>query len=163
MTLFDVERNSAQGGALRCHVSKQPCPVSKRVAELVALETAAELFNPQTYLVFGQAIEARGLALREKLAKVRANGGRLCGYGAPAKLTTLMYTFDLDGADFDFIVDDSPLKQNLFTPGKHVPVVSQNALQQVSGQNYTCVVFAWNFFDSIVKKNEDWDGNWVRP
>lgn len=163
MTLFDAERVTTHGGSIRCHVSKRSRPVSERVGELIALETEAELFSPQTYQTFRQAIDVRRLMLIERLAQVRAEGGRLCGYGAPAKLTTLMYTLDLAGMDFSFVVDDSPCKQGLFTPGKHIRVVSKKTLREISGKGFYCVVFAWNFFNEIVKANADWDGKWINP
>ena len=163
MTLFDAERIPAQGGSVRCYVAASPRPVSPRVGELVDLETAAGLFTPATYHAFSQAIGARREALAARLEQVRAEGGRLCGYGAAAKLTTLMHALDLDGADFDFIVDDSPLKQGLFTPGKHVRVANRDTFQEASGRGYTCVVFAWNFFSQIAGANQDWDGNWINP
>ena len=163
MTLFDVERVPAQGGSIRCYVAAGTRPVSAAVGELEALETAAGLFSPATYCALGWTIYGRRRALAGRLERVRAAGGALCGYGAPAKLTTLMYALDLDGAAFDFVVDDSPLKQGLLTPGKHIPVTSRDTFAQASGRGYTCVVFAWNFYDQIVKANAGWDGTWVNP
>ncbi len=163
MTLFDAERVPAQGGSLRCYVAADGRPVSPAVGDLEDLETAAGLFSPATYREFGKAIDARRKALAGRLERVRAGGGRLCGYGAPAKLTTLMYALDLDGGDFDFVVDDSPLKQGLFTPGKHVPVTGPDAFGEASGRGYTCVVFAWNFHKHITGANWNWDGAWINP
>jgi len=163
MTLFDAERIGAQGGSLRCYVAADGRPVSAAVDDLEDLETAAGLFSPATYDAFGDAIDARGLALAMRLERVRAEGGRLCGYGAPAKLTTLMYALDLDGGNFGFVVDDSPLKQGLYTPGKHIGVTDRDAFQRVSGRGYTCVVFAWNLYGPITAANADWDGTWINP
>ncbi|PRX70564.1 methyltransferase family protein [Nonomuraea fuscirosea] len=163
MTLFDVQRVRAHGGSIRVYVSAEPRPVSARVAELVELEISAGLFRPETYSVLRKQIAARASELRAHLAALRSEGARFCGYGAPAKLTTMMYALELDRDDVEFVVDDSPLKRGLYTPGTHIPVVGSDHLAAVSGKGFWCVVFAWNFYDSIVARHSDWAGNWINP
>jgi C-methyltransferase C-terminal domain len=63
-----------------------------------------------------------------------------------------MYHFGLGPDVIDFIVDDSPLKQNLFTPGLHVPVVSPDAILQ-KRPDYL-LVLAWNFAEAIIARND---------
>jgi hypothetical protein len=81
---------------------------------------------------------------------MKASGMSIAGYGAPAKATTLMYQFGLGPEDLDFIVDDSPLKAGLFTPGKHIPVLPSSAIRDRMPD--AVVILAWNFADSIVQK-----------
>jgi hypothetical protein len=53
------------------------------------------------------------------------------------------------GRDFiEFIVDDNPLKQGLYSPGLHVPVLPANALYE-RRPDYV-VVLAWNFAEEII-------------
>jgi len=143
MTLFDVQRVRAHGGSIRVYVSAESRPV--------------------TYSVLRKRIAARASELRAHLAALRSEGARFCGYGAPAKLTTMMYALGLDRDDVEFVVDDSPLKRGLYTPGTHIPVVGSDHLVAVSGEGFWCVVFAWNFYDSIVARHSDWVGNWINP
>ena len=65
-----------------------------------------------------------------------------------------MYEFGLGRELIDFIVDDSSWKQGLFTPGTHIPVVPQTWLYE-RRPDY-CVIFAWNFSDSIVAKHAEY-------
>ena len=51
----------------------------------------------------------------------------------------------------DFIVDDSPLKQGLYTPGMHIPVVPASELY-TRRPDYV-VVLAWNFAQAIIQKH----------
>jgi hypothetical protein len=51
----------------------------------------------------------------------------------------------------EFIVDDSPLKQGLYSPGFHIPVVPSSAIAERK-PDYL-VILAWNFADSIIAKN----------
>ena len=73
--------------------------------------------------------------------------------GAPAKATTLMYEYGLNNDILDFIVDDSSWKQNLFSPGLHIPIYSSSILE-THKPDYI-LILAWNFADSIIKNNQE--------
>jgi hypothetical protein len=154
LRLFDAERVDTHGGSVRCYVAQQGSTraSTERLADLLQLENQLGLFSPAVYAAFKRRITERGSQLRERLLEIRAKGGRIAGFGAPAKLTTLMYEFGLDQKIIDFIVDDSAWKQGRFTPGTHIPVVA--ATQLIERHPDACVVFAWNFADSIVRKHE---------
>ena len=62
-----------------------------------------------------------------------------------------MYEFGLKENVLDFIIDESPLKQGLYSPGLHIPVLSSNAI--ASEKPDYLLLLAWNFADSIIKKN----------
>jgi len=156
LRLFDAERVETHGGSIRCFV----CPATAghattaRLEDLLKREELLGLFSLETYSRFKRRISQLGQELRGRVTDIRARGQRLAGYGAPAKLTTLMYEFGLDAATIEFIVDDSTWKQGRFTPGTHIPVLPSSVL--LDRRPDWCVVFAWNFADSIVKKNVDY-------
>jgi SAM-dependent methyltransferase len=153
LRLFDAERVSTHGGSIRCFVCLAGArhESTKRLADLLAHERALGLESPDTYRRFKQRIGERGAALRARLAAIRGRGERVAGFGAPAKLTTLMHEFALDRGSIDFIVDDSTWKQGRYTPGTHIPIVPSSELD--ARRPGFCVVFAWNFADSIVGKH----------
>nr|WP_242442849.1 methyltransferase C-terminal domain-containing protein [Magnetospirillum sp. 15-1] len=62
-----------------------------------------------------------------------------------------MYHFGIGPELVDFIIDDSPLKQGLFTPGMHVPVLSSAVIAERK-PDYL-VILAWNFARPIIEKN----------
>jgi SAM-dependent methyltransferase len=166
MRLFDAERVESHGGSIRCFVSqaKASHANSARLRELLDKERELGLESPPVYERFKQRISERGKELKARLGKIRAGGERIAGFGAPAKLTTLMHEFGLDRQSIDFIVDDSAWKQGRFTPGTHIPVVASSELG--ARKPAWCVVFAWNFADSIVKKHAaytDGGGHFIVP
>ena len=58
-----------------------------------------------------------------------------------------------DEIKLDLIIDDSPLKQNLYAPGTNSPIKSIDALKELSKD--TKILFmplAWNFFTEISKR-----------
>ncbi len=166
MRLFDVERLDTHGGSIRCFVAREESAhaVSPAVGAAIAAEEQAGLFSAATYQAFKRRIGERATQLRKKLDGVADRRHKVAGFGAPAKLTTLMYEFGIGADDVGFIIDDSPWKQGLFTPGKHIPVVPSNKLYEAAPTH--CIVFAWNFSDSIVRKHTEFSargGQFIVP
>lgn len=79
----------------------------------------------------------------------KAAGKTVIGYGAPAKGNTLLNASNIM---FDFIIDDNPMKQGLFTPGMRIPIFSSEKLKEYADENVVFVPLAWNFFDEIQSK-----------
>lgn len=73
----------------------------------------------------------------------------IVGYGAPAKGNTLLNAAKIK---LDFIVDDNPLKQGLYTPGMHIPVVGSKELEKYADEDLVFVPLAWNFYHEIKEK-----------
>jgi SAM-dependent methyltransferase len=151
--IISVERISPQGGSIR--VIMQKIGGSRRpdrsVADLIALERAKGLDQAETFRAFGQKIDRVGEELSLLLAGLKARGATIAGYGAPTKATTLLTHFKL-GSILDFLVDDNPLKQGLFSPGLHIPVYSAEALYQRKPD--FLLILAWNFADNIRARHQ---------
>jgi len=153
LQLFDVERVPTHGGSLRALVQRAggPRPVCAAVGELLAEERRTGLDRKETFVSFFDGIEAVKGRLRALLGEVKRQGRTVAGYGAPAKATTLLHHFEL-GAALDFIVDDSPLKQGLYTPGYHIPVLPSQAMYERK-PDYV-LILAWNFARPIMEKHQ---------
>lgn len=149
MEVFDAKYVGSHGGSLRCYVSLKGSRWQKteRFKEAVFREVTNPI-DDETISSFKERIETRMRMLRSYLATISQNGP-IAGFGAPAKLTTLMYTAGLDSKDVSFIVDDSPLKQGLSTPGTGIPVLNPQRLLDTPSN--ACIIFAWNFADQIIK------------
>jgi hypothetical protein len=63
-----------------------------------------------------------------------------------------MYHFGITKDLVKYIVDDNPLKQGLYSPGLHIPVVESSMLYE-DKPDYL-LILAWNFAESIMKKHE---------
>ena len=128
-----------------------PYEVDASVFACVVHEAEIGLHEAASLQRFGEQICSIGMELMALLNSIKASGKRIAGFGAPAKATTLMYQFDMGPDMIDFIVDDSPLKQKLFSPGMHIPVLPSEALY--SKRPDAVVVLAWNFAEPIIKKH----------
>jgi SAM-dependent methyltransferase len=151
--LIEALRVPSHGGSLRAMVQPKGGrhAVGASVAAAIAEEERLGLDKAETFRRFAANIAAVGAELKGLLAALKAEGKRIAGFGAPAKATTLMYHFGIGPELIDFIVDDSPLKQGLYSPGMHIPVMSSAAIAERK-PDYL-VVLAWNFALSIIEKN----------
>ncbi len=155
MELVDVQRVDSHGGSLRGIAQKKDGPnsMSPSVAEAIAVEEEAGLDKVETFRDFAAAIEARRKEIVELLHGIKDAGKSIAAFGAPAKATTLMYHFGIGSGIIDFIVDDSPLKQGLYSPGMHIGVVS-SAIIEERNPDYL-LILAWNFAQPIMDKHTD--------
>ena len=75
----------------------------------------------------------------------------MAGYGTSIGATIFTYQLDL-GESIKFFVDDDPYRQNLVSPGYHIPVVSaQELLNQKP--DYT-LIMAPLYAEQITGKNQ---------
>jgi SAM-dependent methyltransferase len=156
LQLIEALRVDSHGGSLRGVVQRAggPRKVGASVADLIARERELGLRDASTFRVFGARIAKVGAELTNLLTRLKREGKRIAGFGAPAKATTLLYHLGITPQLVDFIVDDSPLKQGRYTPGMHIPVVPAQALYD-RGVDYT-VILAWNFAEPIMRKHAAW-------
>ena len=151
MELIEAQRVSSHGGSLRgiAQLKGGPNKVGQSVSQAIALEEKLGLDKAQTFRQFGDNINSLKTALGKLLRELKSSGKKIAGFGAPAKATTLMYHFGIGPELIDFIAEDSPLKQGLFTPGSHVPVLPRTAIYEQK-PDYV-LILAWNFAEPIIK------------
>lgn len=155
LELVRVQRVESHGGSIRCYAAPAGSrAIDASVAELIAQEEKAGLYNKATYTAYLERINLLGAELRGLVGRLRRSGALVAGFGAPAKATTLMYQFGLTARDLDFIIDDSPLKQGLVSPGRFVPVIDSSVLADEARRPDYLVILAWNFAQPIIKKHE---------
>jgi SAM-dependent methyltransferase len=170
MCLYDAHRVDTQGGSIRCFVKKGIRSGFVATWETYGLHKLLEYereigLTPETIgkvvAEMGACVERVKRDLLSLLRAIKAEGYKIAGYGAPAKCVTLMHHFGFGNDVLDFIVDDSPVKHGLFTPGKHVEILPVSTLYERK-PDYV-LVLAWNFAESIMAKNRKFDGSWIVP
>ena len=155
MHLFTAQRVDTHGGSLRGFVQRDTGPHEEdgSIDRLVDEEEILGLDCADTFISLEQRIDHLRDELSGLLRSLKSSGLSIAGYGAPAKATTLMYHFGLGPETIDFIVDDSPLKQGLYSPGLHIPVLPSSAL--VERRPDYLLILAWNFAEPIIRNNSD--------
>jgi SAM-dependent methyltransferase len=148
LNLIDITKTPIHGNSYVFVFSKHPATDGK-VEAVLAEERAAGLQDPQTYVEYARRAQQVVKDLKDTIVAYRAEGFVIAGYGAAAKGMTLL---NFGNITLDFIIDDNPLKQGLFSPGMHIPVVPIDMLDECADLNIAFVPLAWNFFDEIKRK-----------
>jgi predicted TPR repeat methyltransferase len=153
--VVDCARLPIHHGQLRVFVQRRGVrPAAPAVERLLAAERAAGVPGRDALVRF--ADQARGVreGLRRSLAEIRAKGGRVAGYGAPAKGSTLLAYAELSSDDVMWIADRSPLKQGRFTPQTHIPVVPPERI--LEDMPDFLLLLAWNFADEVMAQQAEY-------
>lgn len=151
MQVFAVEKVPVHGGSIRVFFKNKQGSYKRegRIDKFLKLEKEKKLNDVKTYLEFRKEVEKNKISLLKLLTDLKSKNNKIVGYGAPAKGNTLLNYFGIGPEFLEYIVDDSPWKQGLYTPGKRIPVVSPYELYK-NKVDYM-LILAWNFADSIMK------------
>ena len=76
-------------------------------------------------------------------------GKKIIGYGAPARVSTITNVSKINSNLIKYIIDDSPLKQNRFTPGMHIKILPRK--KNLNHSINVVIVFAYEYFKDIKK------------
>jgi SAM-dependent methyltransferase len=149
LTVVDVERLPIHGGSLQLFLESTGTP-SAAVCTLLDEERAMGLDRLAFYKDFGSRVEALRTELRELLSGLKRDGKRLAAYGASAKGSTLLNYCGIGRETIDFVVDRSTVKQGLYTPGTHLPILAPEAVEQHRPDYLLLLV--WNLADEILEQ-----------
>lgn len=166
MIIFDVQKVPVHGGTIRVFIKKieGKHKIEKSVKKFLNQERKMKIAEKKTYVDYSNLILDNKVKLLTLLANLKTKGKTIAAYGAPAKGNTLLNYFSIGQEFLDFVVDDSPFKQGLYTPGKHIPVVSSKVLYD-ENPDYL-LILAWNFADSIMKMHKKYSelgGKFIIP
>lgn len=115
------------------------------IQNLISMES--KLLKEQTYIDWNTNVSTNMFDLAQTIQSYKNWGYTIIGYGAAAKGNTLLNYIDVK---LDMIIDDSPLKQNLYTPGLNIPIVSIDKLRDIDiNEKVIFMPLAWNFFKEI--------------
>ena len=151
LKLFDIKTNKIQSGSIQFYISKDKnIIVDKNVNDFIIQEQNIKLFDINNLYKWKKDILLNSRDLNYLLNSLMNEGKTIFGYGASAKSTTFTHQFNLSNNVIKYIIDDSYLKQNLFTPGYNIPIVSIDILN-TEKCDYL-IILSWNFLDDILLK-----------
>tara|TARA_Y100000588_G_scaffold387883_1_gene486783 strand:- start:15463 stop:16671 length:1209 start_codon:yes stop_codon:yes gene_type:complete len=156
MVVFDVKPVPIHAGSLRFYVcksgSKHEAEISTRVSQLKEEELERGFDNFETFRQFSDRVAEHKEELLLLLNRLRGEGCTIAGYGASGRANTIIQYCGLDHRHLDFMIDDAPAKQGVFTPGSHFRIHPSTILEGSSPPDFL-LVFAWSFLDEIRQRN----------
>jgi len=157
LQLVDMVHQDVHGGSMRYYLKKGVSnPVSSNVEKFIAEEKALKLDRLEGYSAFKNNVNEVCRHLRQTLTEIKQQGGRVVGYGATSKSTTLLNYAKIGPDLIEYISDNTPSKINTFTPGMHIPVKPYETFVK-DHPPYT-LLLAWNHRREIFEKEKDYRG-----
>lgn len=147
LSITHVEENDYMSGSIRFFVGKGK--ESALVAKQIAIEEKAGLYDEKVWKSFGKRVKGLKLNLLSELASAKAKGGKVVAIGAAAKGNTLLNYCGIDKTYIDFATDASPLKIGKYTPGSHIPILSDEAIDKSVTH---ALILPWNIAEFLKGK-----------
>lgn len=151
-TLTDVERGDRYGGNIRMIATKgKGRKVNPEVKKLLALEKEFGLGKKEIFTNFANRAKKARLEFMEFLIKTKKSGKAIVGNSSPARASTLLNYYGVDGELIPYIAEQpTSLKLNMFLPGKHIPIVNNQRL--INEQPDYVVILAWHYAKPITEQ-----------
>jgi hypothetical protein len=153
MDVFDVERSDVYGGSIRvyaCHRGRYP--ISARVKRLIALEAKERLYDMRTNEKFARRVERKKRQLFEATYRLKSEGKKIIGLGAPAKASTVCNYCRLGSDLIDYVTEINPLRVGYFLPGVRIPIVDEEQMFRDERPADAGILFAWNYQHEMMPK-----------
>lgn len=153
LEVFDVEVKVVQGVSVRVFVGwPGKHDISENVSDFVEKEKAMGLDRVESYHALARRVEERTRELVDLLAKIKKEGKRVAGYGAPAKGNTLLNYAKIGPETLEYLTEELPTKIGKFSPGMHIPVVHVDVARK-DPPDYL-LVLAWNYLEKILERED---------
>ena len=157
MELFDVDRITPKGGSIRCYVRLRGGMRhngSGSVDGLLRIEEFSGVHEKRIFADFSQRLQRIKDQIHDAIRDTHGRGQKIAAYGASVGVTTALYNFDFSREQLLFLADDNARRQGLYSPGKHIPVLSP--MELINRHIDYVFILSWIYNDSIVKRNEEY-------
>ena len=152
LKIFDALITDAQGGSLRIYCSLNKRRKTKRFKEILNSEKIDKINSISAADKFKKNVSYLSKKLKKITYNLKSNGKRIACYGAAAKGMTILKCSEIDERIIDYFIDDSPAKQNLYSAGDHIPILSRKKIKEKLPDYF--IISAPNFADNIIKKEK---------
>ena len=148
MKLIDIEKIDVHGGSLRCFIKNSiNARATNRCINLLNKEK--KYLTVKAFKKFNKQIYENSKLLYNKLRSLNEKGYNVIGYGSPARVSTITNVSKINSSLIKYIIDDSPLKQNRFSPGMHIKILPRK--NNINNKIDIVIVFAYEYFKDIKK------------
>lgn len=150
--VIDAKRIPTHGGSIRVvAVKDKTVPPSDQLLSLRRAEEEMGLDRSETFDEFRARVVRAKQRLLGLLLRIREEGGRIVGIGAPARGSMLVNYCRIDRDLVDYIVEPrASLKVGLFMPGSHIPVCEEERLLAEAPSH--ALVLSWHIGQELMRK-----------
>jgi hypothetical protein len=160
LVIVDVDRNAVNGGSFAVTVARadgvyRPSEEgAARVDALLREEEALGLGTEAPYHAFAERVFRHRDELQSLVHELTRAGKTVYGYGASTKGNVLLQFCGFTPAEIPAIAEVNPFKFGRFTPGSHIPIISE-AEARARRPDYF-LVLPWHFRPGILARERQY-------
>ncbi len=157
LEVIDVQMNGVNGGSFAVTAGHRGAPQKKNDAVinwLLEQEERIGLHTPRPYRDFEERVFRHREDLRRLLRALKDDGKRVLGYGASTKGNVVLQFCGIGPDLVDAIAEVNPDKFGSFTPGTHIPIVSEAEARAMKPDYF--LVLPWHFKEGIVAREQEY-------
>ena len=156
LQVIDVQMNAVNGGSFAVTAARKESGRKANRAMidwLLGQEERMGLGTPRPYREFEDRVFRHRQDLQRLLEGLRADGKRILGYGASTKGNVLLQFCGIGPSLVEAIAEVNPDKFGAFTPGTHIPIVSEAEARAMKPDYF--LVLPWHFKDGILQREQE--------
>lgn len=158
LRLVDVVMNAVNGGSFAvtaARASNKSVKTNAAVIDwLLEQEDRMGLGTPKPFRDFEERVFRHRDDLTRLVRALRADGKTVLGYGASTKGNVVLQFCGLTSQDIGAIAEVNPDKFGCFTPGTHIPIVSEEDARKMKPDYF--IVLPWHFKDGILRREKEY-------
>ncbi len=157
LRLVDVVMNGINGGSFAVTAAKRSNTSIRTndavIGWLLEQENRMGLHTPKPYREFEDRVFRHREDLVRLIGALNADGKKVFGYGASTKGNVTLQFCGLTAKDIPVIAEVNPEKFGRFTPGSHIPIVSEAEARAMKPDYF--LVLPWHFKDGILRREKE--------
>ena len=157
LKLIDVQMNAVNGGSFAVTVAKKSSNIKSNdpvIDWLLGQEDRMGLNTPKPFRDFEERVFRHRDDLSRLIRALNADNKKVVGYGASTKGNVLLQFCNFTNQDIACIAEVNPDKFGAFTPGTHLPILSEAEVRAMK-PDYM-LVLPWHFRDSIIRREAEY-------
>lgn len=165
LQIFYVKQIPTHGGSIRVYVSKsERYDIDSSVGGLLDKERKAGIVSDLWINGFRDRVVRSKLELYELLARLKKDGARIYGIGAPSRASTLINHVGLDDGLMECVLEiQGSQKIDKYIPGTNIPVLEESKLYK--DQPEFVVLLSWHIASELCRnlKRRGYKGDFIVP
>lgn len=157
MRVVDVQMNAINGGSFAVTACKKNASFISNIPIInwmLKQEDDMGLDTPKPYRDFEERVFKHRKNLIELIEALVADGKRVFGYGASTKGNVLLQFCNFTTEQIPFIAEVNADKFGSFTPGTHIPIISENEAKAMKPDYF--LVLPWHFKHTILEREKEY-------
>ena len=157
LRVLDVQMNAINGGSFAVTACKKSAPLRSNVPIIqwmLQQENDMGLDTPRPFRDFEESVFRHRKNLTNLIDAIISDGKTILGYGASTKGNVLLQFCGLTSKQLPCIADVNEQKFGCFTPGTHIPIVSEKEAHAMNPDYF--LVLPWHFKHTILEREKEY-------